>query len=402
MKSYESNQLASNSPIEDSRSEAVSLLTRGLLFGVFDGHGGPACGQVVSKRLMRYLAANLCSRNVLREHFQQNVSSGPLVTYLNNKFEFVNEVKELYEESFDKFINELLQESGERSNVLDGFERSFLRLDQDISTEATSNPNPRTMAVALSGSCAVVAHILGSTLSVGSVGDCVAVLGTLSDTGQWIATKLTNEHNADNIQEVLRIQSEHPANEKETAIRSDRLLGQLAPLRALGDFRFKWSKETLTNFEIPVQSIYLTPPYLSAKPEVMQRALTPKDKFMILASDGLWDIISPIQAVRLLGEYISGKAFLQPLKLPKREIKLGEVEQMLDRRKEGLLKKPSDKNGATYLLRYALGASDLGNIEHHKLAHMLSLPQEIVRLFRDDITITIIYFDSNFLRTNPS
>lgn len=39
VKSYESNQLASNSPIEDSRSEAISLLTRGLLFGVFDGHG---------------------------------------------------------------------------------------------------------------------------------------------------------------------------------------------------------------------------------------------------------------------------------------------------------------------------------------------------------------------------
>lgn len=351
---------------------------------------------------MKYLAANLCSRAVLREYFQQNVSSGPLVTYLNNKFEFVNEVKELYEESFNKFVNELLLENADKSNIIDGFEQAFLRMDHDISYEAINYTSPRTMSVALSGSCAVVAHVIGSNLSVASVGDCVAVLGTLADTGQWMATKLTNEHNADNIQEVLRIQSEHPANEKETAIKSDRLLGQLAPLRALGDFKFKWTKDILGNFGIPIPSIYLTPPYLSAKPEVIQRVLSPKDKFIILASDGLWDIISPLQAVRLIGEYISGKAFLQPLKLPKREIKLSEVEQMLDRRKEGLLKKPNDKNGASYLLRYALGASDLGNIEHHKLAHMLSLPQEIVRLFRDDITITIVYFDSNFLRTNPS
>lgn len=99
---------------------------------------------------------------------------------------------------------------------------------------------------------------------------------------------------------------------------------------------------------------------------------------------------------------MSGKAFLQPLKLPKRQIQLGEIEQMLDRRKGGLLKKPNDKNAATHLLRYALGASDLGNIEHQKLSHMLSLPQEIVRLFRDDITISIIYFDSNYLRTLPT
>lgn len=351
---------------------------------------------------MRYLSANLSSRNVLREYFQQNVSSGPLVTYLNNKFEFVNEVKELYEDSFDKYVNELLQETGDQLNIVDGFERAFLRLDQDISNEAINSPSPRTMSVALSGSCAVVAHVIGSNLSVASVGDCVAVLGSLADTGQWMSTKLTNEHNADNIQEVLRIQSEHPANEKDTVIKSDRLMGQLAPLRALGDFKFKWSNEIMKKFGIPVQPFYQTPPYLSAKPEIVQRSLTPKDKFIILASDGLWDIISPLQAVRLIGDYISGKAFLQPLKLPKREIKLGEVEQMLDRRKEGLLRKPQDKNGATYLLRYALGASDLGNIEHHKLAHMLSLPKEIVRLFRDDITITIVYFDSNFLRTNPS
>lgn len=352
---------------------------------------------------MPYLAANLSSRTQLREHMEQQANSGSLITYLNNKFEFVDEVKELYEASFEKYVKELLLENADQLNVVEGFDRAFLRLDRDISAEAIDHTSPRTMSVALSGSCAVVAHVDGSHLSVASVGDCVAVLGSLADTSQWIATKLTNEHNADNIQEVHRIQSEHPTSERETVIKSDRLLGQLAPLRALGDFRFKWAADTLQKFDIPVSAAYLTPPYLSAKPEVIQRHLSSKDKFMILASDGLWDIISPLQAVRLIGDYISGRAFLQPLKLPKRQIKLDEIDIMLERRREGLLKKPNDRNGATYLLRYALGASDLGDIEHNKLAHMLSLPQEIVRLFRDDITITIVYFDSNYLRTaNPS
>lgn len=47
------NFLRSNSPIEDSHNEAVirvpgatnSSDPTSLLFGVFDGHGGAACGQ---------------------------------------------------------------------------------------------------------------------------------------------------------------------------------------------------------------------------------------------------------------------------------------------------------------------------------------------------------------------
>ena len=30
-----------------------------MLFGIFDGHGGAACGQVVAKRLLHYVAAGL-------------------------------------------------------------------------------------------------------------------------------------------------------------------------------------------------------------------------------------------------------------------------------------------------------------------------------------------------------
>ena len=33
-------------------------------------------------------------------------------------------------------------------------------------------------------------------------GDCTAVIGSLSETGTWIAKKLTTEHNSDNVQEV--------------------------------------------------------------------------------------------------------------------------------------------------------------------------------------------------------
>lgn len=40
---------------------------------------------------------------------------------------------------------------------------------------------------------------------------------------------------------------------------------------------------------------YHTPPYLTARPDVSYHKLTPRDKFLVIASDGLWDIISPLQ-----------------------------------------------------------------------------------------------------------
>ena len=51
---------------------------------------------------------------------------------------------------------------------------------------------------------------------------------------------MTAEHNSDNAAEVKRILGEHPKEEDRDIIRGDRLLGILAPLRAFGDFKFKW------------------------------------------------------------------------------------------------------------------------------------------------------------------
>jgi serine/threonine protein phosphatase PrpC len=38
-----------------------------------------------------------------------------------------------------------------------------------------------------------------------------------------------------------------------------------------------------------------TPPYLTAMPEVSYHRLTARDKFMVIGSDGLWDMMTPMQ-----------------------------------------------------------------------------------------------------------
>lgn len=172
---------------------------------------------------------------------------------------------------------------------------------------------------------------------------------------------------------------------------------------ALRYFRYKWNVDTLKNVVAPyfgeevIAPYYRSPPYLSAKPEISHHSLTSRDKFLIMASDGLWDIISPLQAVKLVGEHMRGKVTLNSFRLPRKSMKLREIMALLKQRKECFNVKPIDGNAATHLLRNALGGTEYG-IEHVKLSKLLTLQQEVVRFVRDDITITVIYFDSEYLR----
>ncbi|KAJ8667965.1 hypothetical protein QAD02_009628 [Eretmocerus hayati] len=412
VKSYDSNQLASNNPIEDTRSEARCLQTNGILLGVFDGHGGTACAQVISKRLLNYISACLLPQEILQTVLE-TVMMGKdpqLLETFNDKAKFIDEINEIYQASFVNFLKDLAKTNSSKEFQMEAaIENAFLRLDDDISMEALSSEGSnvsRTLSVAMSGAVAAVAHIDGPHLHVASAGDCQVVLGVLSENNSWSAKMMTVEHNADNRVEVERIFSEHPASEKSTAIKLDRLLGQLAPLRSMGDFRYKWSLELMQKKVVPfygesaIPPNYHTPPYLTAKPDVQYHRLTPKDKFLIIASDGLWDLMSPLEAVRLVGEHMSGKVTLSPLKLPRKNMKLSDINEMLLQRKEGLKKKPLDGNAATHLMRNALGGTEYG-IDHAKISKLLTLPSEVVRLFRDDITITVVYMDSEFLRHCP-
>ena len=51
-----------------------------------------------------------------------------------------------------------------------------------------------------------------------------AILGQENDDGSYSVYPMSNEHNVDNINEVKRLFSEHPANEQTGMIRDGRLL----------------------------------------------------------------------------------------------------------------------------------------------------------------------------------
>lgn len=198
---------------------------------------------------------------------------------------------------------------------------------------------------------------------------------------------------ASNSAEVQRILSEHPTEESRSCLAYGRLLGRLAPLRALGDFQFKMTREELVEIFkfMPKYSPFstsLTPPYLSAEPEVFHYKLDPSDRFIVLASDGLWDMLSNDDVVQLVGSYIEGRQ-TQVLKdqahfynAPNCSDVGGAESTAFD---DSL-----NENVASFLIRQALGGYDQGNLKY-----MLSLKPPDVRLYRDDISIIVIFLKSD-------
>ncbi|KAI1889903.1 hypothetical protein AGOR_G00167700 [Albula goreensis] len=398
---FESNQLAANTPIEDRRSAAICLQTKGAMFGVFDGHCGYACAQTVSERLLYYAAMALMSHRNLAEveSAVENLRPVPplLQWYKHHNDYNYRESASLYVENLRVFWQELLacEESlhPEGMGPWDALDLAFRRLDADISLEAQvplESDLMRSMALraAFAGSTACVAHVDSEGIHVANAGDCRAVLGIQEDDGSWSALPLSCDHNALNEAELARVQSQHPDSEEGTVVEDDRLLGTLMPLRAFGDVRFKWSLElqrSILENSRDLESLdiyeytppnYLTPPYLEATPELTYHRLSPKDRFLILASDGLWDCLDSEEAVRLVSEHL------------------------MDVHLRGVLSShmtsPTlDPNSATHLIRHAVGTNEYGEVDPERLAAMLALPEEVARMYRDDITAIVVYFNPN-------
>ena len=165
------------------------------------------------------------------------------------------------------------------------------------------------------------------------------------------------------------------------------MLGRLAPLRALGDIQFKLEADDLYNIfkNVPKYSPFsasLTPPYLTAEPEVFHYKLEPPhDRFIVLATDGLWDMLSNEEVVQLVASYLEGR---------QKEV-MDEQAQFYnvpdcDKLNTGSFADVEDENAASFLLREALGGYDKGNLKA-----MLSMKHPETRLYRDDISIVVIF-----------
>jgi pyruvate dehydrogenase phosphatase len=292
----------------------------------------------------------------------------------------------------------------------------FNRLDDEIvnkSVEKVFKSSSKTLAAemlqpALSGSCALLSFYDSKSklLRVACTGDSRAVLGRRSGTGMWTATALSEDQTGSNTDEANRMRKEHPGEEH--VVRNGRVLGGLEPTRAFGDAVYKWSREVAYKLKSSFfgrnpSPLLKTPPYVTAEPVVTTTKVDPdQGDFLVLATDGLWEMLTNEEVVGLVGQWIESQASAaspsqfetawskifgsQHKPLPVEQAKNdGPDGQKTPIRVQQWGIDPSakdrfilkDKNVATHLVRNALGGAN-----DEQVCGLLTLPAPFSRRYR--------------------
>uniref|UniRef100_A0A6B2L9W4 PPM-type phosphatase domain-containing protein n=1 Tax=Arcella intermedia TaxID=1963864 RepID=A0A6B2L9W4_9EUKA len=150
-------------------------------------------------------------------------------------------------------------------NIQEALKKGFVETDKQL-YELCKEHNDR------SGSTAVFAVLESNKIWVAWTGDTRAVLCS-----GYKAVELTNDHTPHNFNEKGRVIQ---AGGWISNNGCSRVNGLLAVTRALGDFYLKE----------PVE-------YVTAVPEITEREISPFDQFIIIASDGFWDVFGSQEAV---------------------------------------------------------------------------------------------------------
>ena len=395
---YDIVQLPSNDPIEDDHAEKIVEVpstvaatendapnSDWMFWGVFDGHSGWTTSAKLRQVLISFAARELNS--TYRAALSNAGSPFPPASAIDA-----------------------------------ALKTAFVKLDDEICVESvnklTKNPSKRLgaelLAPALSGSCALLSFYdtRSKMLRVACTGDSRAVLGRRNtQSGKWVAIPLSEDQTGSNPSEAARLRAEHPG--EPYVVRNGRVLGQLEPSRAFGDAVYKWSRETQDKIKrhflgkTPHQFLQ-TPPYVTAEPVVTNTQIEPgKGDFVVLATDGLWEMLTNEEVVGLVGQWIekqtsassksSSTAWLtwrvksSSPQLPvekrgnggksgpngdKSSAPIRQQQWNLDSENESRFV-VEDKNAATHLIRNALGGKDRDTV-----CALLTLPSPYSRRYR--------------------
>ncbi|KAK9055879.1 hypothetical protein SSX86_026966 [Deinandra increscens subsp. villosa] len=151
--------------------------------------------------------------------------------------------------------------------VEDSLRKAFLSADFALAED----PGVSTS----SGTTALTALILGRLLVVANAGDCRAVLCRKGK-----AINMSQDHRPNQPSERKRVE------ELGGFVDDGYLNGVLSVSRALGDWDMKLPRGSASP--------------LTSEPEIQQIVLTEEDEFLIIGCDGVWDVMSSQQAVKLV------------------------------------------------------------------------------------------------------
>ncbi|KAF8580600.1 protein serine/threonine phosphatase 2C [Ramaria rubella] len=448
-------QVPANDPVEDAFSSVIverdpplekentQQSSNGdlLFFTILDGHSGPYTSRLLSKTLIPTVALELSSL------MHQPVPNSPptassTLSYLRSFAHPILGSTPSTPKTFDQsptYVSLAIQTAFARLDselinapirLLESMATSNKEAIKSVDEKTDEKPSEDALALAtirpaLSGSCALLALLdTGArNMYVACTGDSRAVAGYFDEaTGIWTMEVLTEDQTGRNPNELKRMQSEHPPDETDSVIQRGRVLGGLEPTRAFGDARYKWSREIQerlmrTFFEsarfpprLPPVNLK-TPPYVTSQPVVTYRteflppataspSTTPQSKmrFLILATDGLWDTLSSQDACALVAGHLAGLRGTVPKQELEGQLNLTVGTQGIEGKDKGQASKAKDgeswqfkdMNLATHLVRNAFGGGD-----EQRLRELMSIPPPLARSYRDDITVTVVWWEDS-------
>ncbi|CAH3126033.1 probable protein phosphatase 2C T23F11.1 [Pocillopora verrucosa] len=150
-----------------------------------------------------------------------------------------------------------------KGNIGEAIKGGFLACDTDMQKDDQ-------MKDEMAGTTAIVIILKNNKIYCGNVGDSRAIASK-----KGAVEQLSFDHKPSNDDETRRIIAAGGW------VEFNRVNGNLALSRALGDFCFKRNDK-----KSPEEQI------VTALPDVIQKEITPDHEFIVLACDGIWDVLS--------------------------------------------------------------------------------------------------------------
>ncbi|XP_010272535.1 PREDICTED: probable protein phosphatase 2C 66 [Nelumbo nucifera] len=245
-----------------------------IFCGVFDGHG--PYGHMVAKKVRDSLPLKLCTQwNANSSDCQNGIAP-----------ESINSDETGSISMDDEWCCSLdIDDTEKLPDLYQPLKQSILKTFRLMDKELKMHP---TIDCFCSGTTAVTLVKQGQNLVIGNVGDSRAVMGTKDKENSLVAVQLTVDLKPNLPREAARIQQ---CKGRVFALQDEPEVARvwlpnndspgLAMARAFGDFCLK-------DFG------------LISVPDVSYRRLTERDQFIILATDGVWDVLSNKEVVDIV------------------------------------------------------------------------------------------------------
>ena len=225
--------------MEDAKLINLNLSNDTMIFGVFDGHGGKEVAIFVER------------------HFCAELLKNPSFTS--------NRIEQSLRETFLQMDRLILTKDGQKE---------LSRIQKDLPETTSISMTTDSFA----GCTSVVGLIKNKVLYVANAGDSRCVLAE-----EGTAIEMSHDHKPDLPGEIARI------TKAGGVVEDGRVMGNINLSRSIGDMEYK------KNPSLPPEEQMIT-----AFPDLLTHSISQRSDYLILACDGIWDILTCQECVDMV------------------------------------------------------------------------------------------------------